>query len=100
MAATAGSAGARTGADTAATFSAFLARAAYEEGPYPGSAQPATDGAAPTEEFLVKGDEDAKVYHTTASPQYVATTAEVWFRSEADARRAGFSPWRTKVRSG
>lgn len=66
---------------------------AFEEGTYPGSARPARDGAAPTEEFVVKGDEQAKRYHTAESPDYASTRADVWFRSEADAQRAGFVGW-------
>lgn len=71
----------------------------FEEGPYPGSAVPASGGAAPSEEFTVKGTEDSKLYHTKESPFYGVTRAEVWFRNEADAQRAGFSAWRT-VRQG
>ena len=30
-------------------------------------------------------------YHTRESPRYAVTEAEVWFRNEADAERAGFT---------
>ena len=66
---------------------------AFEEGRYPGSARPASGGAAPTEEFIVKGHEGSMLYHTRRSPFYDVTEAEVWFRSEADAERAGFTAW-------
>jgi hypothetical protein len=69
----------------------------HEEGPYPGSALPGTDGAAPTEEFTIKGDQKSMIYHTGESPSYGATRADVWFRSEADAQRAGFTAWRAKI---
>jgi uncharacterized membrane protein ArfC len=37
------------------------------------------------------------LYHTTDSPSYEATIAEVWFADEATARKAGFSRWDTKT---
>jgi hypothetical protein len=66
----------------------------YTEGAYPRSALPAAGGAAPSAEFTVKGNESSMRYHTPESPSYDATTAQVWFRTEDDARRAGFAPWR------
>lgn len=68
--------------------------AAFEDGAYPGSARPCADGSAPTAEFTVKGNEHSKRYHTPDSPQYHRAMAEVWFRSEADAQRAGFASWK------
>ncbi len=70
-----------------------LAKPAFEEGRYPGSAKPGRAGTAPTAEFTVKGDEDSMLYHTAESPFFGVTLAEVWFRSEADAQRAGFTAW-------
>jgi hypothetical protein len=65
-----------------------------EDGPYPGSAVPVQGGAAPSAEFVVKGNEDSMLYHTPESPYFGMTRAEVWFRSEVDAQRAGFAAWR------
>jgi cytoskeletal protein RodZ len=65
-----------------------------EEGPYPGSAIPIQGGAAPSPEFVVKGNQDSMLYHTPESPFFGVTRAEIWFRSEADAQRAGFAAWR------
>ncbi|CRK60111.1 LSU ribosomal protein L4p (L1e) [Alloactinosynnema sp. L-07] len=58
-----------------------------------GSARPLAGGAAPSSEYTVKGNEDSMLYHTTDSPYYGRTIAEVWFKTPADAERAGFSPW-------
>lgn len=65
-----------------------------EEGAYPGSVKAVDGGAAPSDEFVVKASEDSMLYHTAESPAFASTRAEIWFRSEADARRAGFAPWR------
>ncbi|PPK69475.1 hypothetical protein V5P93_006883 [Actinokineospora auranticolor] len=49
-------------------------------------------GLAPSDEYTVKGAQG--VFHTTESPDYPLVTATVWFRTVADAERAGFAPWR------
>lgn len=61
------------------------------EGPHPHSALPLPDGGAPSDEYTVKGIVDR--FHTTESPHYPRVRAEVWFRTEADAERAGFMRW-------
>jgi hypothetical protein len=81
----------------AARTTRMLAGPAFEDGRYPGSAKPHHGGAAPSAEFTIKGSEESMVYHTPTSPSFGATVAEVWFRSEADARRAGFTAWYAKV---
>ena len=63
-----------------------------------GSAEPLADGAAPSEEYVIKGNADSMLYHTTASPYYGRTIAEVWFRTEEDAQRAGFTAWNQRRR--
>ena len=55
------------------------------------SAAPLEDGSAP-EGFTVKGNKDSMKYHTTESPWYDATIAEVWFRTSEAAEAAGFEP--------
>ena len=55
------------------------------------SAAPLEDGSAP-EGFTVKGNKDSMKYHTTESPWYDATIAEVWFRTPEAAEAAGFEP--------
>ena len=59
-------------------------------GKYEGSAAPNADGSAPAG-FDIKGNENSMKYHTTESPWYDQTEAEVWFSSEADAEAAGFT---------
>lgn len=57
-----------------------------------GSARARPDGSGPSG-WLIKGNEDAKGYHTPDSPSYEQTVADVWFGSEESARKAGFSKW-------
>ncbi|WP_436492478.1 sunset domain-containing protein [Actinokineospora sp. HUAS TT18] len=73
----------------------------WEAGPYANSAKPLAGGKAPSDEFTVKGNEDSMLYHSTDSPYYSRTVAEVWFKTPADAEAAGFSPWtRSKAPQG
>lgn len=60
----------------------------------PGSAQPTLEGDGPAG-WLVKGRADARLYYTPRDPAYDATAADVWFKDEDSAARAGFTPWRT-----
>ncbi|MGE0881378.1 MAG: 50S ribosomal protein L4 [Acidimicrobiia bacterium] len=61
------------------------------EGKYgAGSAAALASGAAP-KGYDIKGNEDSMLYHVPGSRFYKATVAEVWFATEADAERAGFS---------
>jgi large subunit ribosomal protein L4 len=39
------------------------------------------------------------LFHTASSPYYARTIAEVWFCTEDDAKRAGFTGWVRKSRS-
>jgi len=57
-----------------------------------GSARAGADGSGPSG-WLVKGNEDSKLYHTPDSPSYEQTVAEVWFKDEQSAVQAGFAPW-------
>lgn len=49
-------------------------------------------GRAPTAEYTIKGNRDSMYFHTPGSASYEQTIAEVWFKSEAEARAAGFTP--------
>ena len=51
-----------------------------------------------TVEYTIKGNTTSMLYHTTASPYYRRTKAEVWFRTDEDARRAGFTAWAPRKR--
>ena len=70
-----------------------------ESGPYPGAVQAKSNGQSPDSGYRVKGNTRSKRYHTMQSPYYERTKASVWFRSAADAERAGFSAWNSRVKS-
>lgn len=61
--------------------------------PYPGAVKAKPNGQSPRSGYRVKGNTRSKRYHTMQSPYYERTKASVWFRSAADAERAGFSSW-------
>lgn len=42
---------------------------------------------------MIKGHSASRQYHSPDSPQYDQITADVWFRTPADAEIAGFEPW-------
>ncbi|MFF0342219.1 hypothetical protein [Kribbella sp. NPDC004875] len=47
----------------------------------------------PPDGFTIKGNAQSMLFHTPDSPYYGRTKPEVWFRSEADAERAGFTKY-------
>ncbi len=57
-----------------------------------GSARAGAGGSGPSG-WTIKGNEDSMLYHTTDSPSYKQTIAEVWFREESAAESAGFTRW-------
>ncbi len=57
-----------------------------------GGAAPLEDGAAPSEEYTVKGNLDSNKYHVPGSQWFDTTVAEVWFKTAEDAKAAGFEP--------
>jgi hypothetical protein len=60
-----------------------------------GSIRTAASAEAPSSQagYTIKGNEDSMLYHTTESPWYKQTIAEVWFADEASAVAAGFARW-------
>ena len=50
-------------------------------------------GAAAPSGFAIKGNEDSMLYHSSESPAYDDTVAEVWFRDVPTAEAAGFNRW-------
>jgi uncharacterized membrane protein ArfC len=58
-----------------------------------GSIRVKATATAPEGGYDIKGNEDSMLYHTTDSPSYKQTIAEVWFRDEPTAEAAGFSRW-------
>lgn len=68
-------------------------------GPFPGAVRAKKNGQSPDRGYRVKGNTRSKRYHTMQSPYYERTKATVWFRSAADAERAGFAAWNSKVQN-
>jgi hypothetical protein len=64
-----------------------------------GAATALPDGSAPDPEYTIKASTGSLLFHPPASPYYRRTKAELWFRSAADARAAGFTEWTPKKRT-
>jgi hypothetical protein len=88
----------QTSADLAEIETETVARMA-ESGPYPGSVRAKANGQSPDSAYRIKGNIRSKRYHTMQSPYYERTKAGVWFRSAADAERAGFSAWNSRAKN-
>lgn len=58
----------------------------------PGSVLPKSDGLAPAADFSVKATLTGRRYYTEGSANFGDTRADVWFRTESDAEKAGFRP--------
>ena len=52
----------------------------------------------PPDGFTIKGNAQSMLFHTPDSPYYGRTKPQVWFRSEADAERAGFTKYTRRPR--
>jgi outer membrane biosynthesis protein TonB len=52
----------------------------------------------PPDGFTIKGNTQSMLFHTPDSPYYGRTKPQVWFRTEADAERAGFTKYARKPR--
>ena len=50
------------------------------------------DGHAPAADFAVKATLTGRRYYTEGSANFGETRADVWFRTESDAEKAGFRP--------
>ena len=75
----------------AATAVADAPAASPSEQPFgTGSAEPLAGGAAPSAEFVIKGNADSMLYHRPDSYAYERTIAEVWFDTAENAEAAGF----------
>ena len=84
---------ARARAVPAAAAVASVAAPALPTAPFgPGSVRANDDGAAPAAEYGVKGKTATRVFYAPGSPYYSRTRADVWFRTDDDARAAGFTP--------
>jgi len=72
----------------------FAASGDVEDEPYgAGSIRVKGTATAPDGGYTVKGNEDSMLYHTTDSPSWKQTIAEIWFRNVKDAEAAGFNRW-------
>ncbi|WP_123023641.1 channel accessory protein ArfC, sunset domain variant [Mycolicibacterium stellerae] len=92
--ATAGVGAAAAGAAGAAKLTDGGSAGVVEDEPYgAGSIRVKATATAPDGGYDIKGNEDSMLYHTTESPSYKQTIAEVWFRDESSARAAGFNRW-------
>jgi hypothetical protein len=58
----------------------------------PGSVLPKSDGHAPAADFEVKATLTGRRYFRPGTSSFDNTRADVWFRTEADAQKAGFRP--------
>lgn len=68
--------------------------AGWQTGPFgPGSALPLPDGSAPAPQFRIKARTSSMVFHTESSPFYERLEPQVWFATQDDAQRAGFTSW-------
>src|SRR5665213_2993253 len=80
-------------ADTAGAAAGTVTAAAVGKEPYGAGSLRVGRGATDPAGYTVKGNEDSMLYHTTASPSFEQTIAELWFRDEETAEAAGFSRW-------
>jgi hypothetical protein len=54
---------------------------------------------SPPDGFTIKGNAQSRLFHTPDSPYYGRTKPQVWFRTEADAERAGFTKYVRRPRA-
>jgi large subunit ribosomal protein L17 len=62
-----------------------------DEHPYGAGSHAALEDGSQPEGFPIKGNADSMLYHVPDSEYYDRTVAEVWFATEEDAEKAGFS---------
>lgn len=86
-------------AETGAPASAVPEQAeAVPPGRYGEGSADAVPHQGPPDGFTIKGNAQSMLFHTPDSPYYGRTKPEVWFRTEADAERAGFTKYTRKPR--
>jgi hypothetical protein len=69
-----------------------LMDALRREGPFAGSVLPGGDGSTASDPaYRIKASTATRRFYRPESPHYQRTRAELWFRTVADAERAGFS---------
>jgi len=55
--------------------------------------EPEAESEAEAPEGTIKGNAATMLFHTTESPFYGRTRADVWFVTEDEARAAGYTRW-------
>ncbi|TCK20248.1 hypothetical protein [Pseudonocardia endophytica] len=75
-------------------------RAADAGDPYPGGVRAPADGAEPPSTHPVKVHTGSGRYHTTESPYYVRTRADLYFVGAREAEAAGFVAWNSRPGGG
>jgi hypothetical protein len=73
-------------------------RAAAPPGRYGEGSADAVPHQGPPDGFTIKGNAQSMLFHTPDSPYYGRTKPEVWFRTESDAERAGFTRYTRRPR--
>jgi hypothetical protein len=66
---------------------------AVPAGRYGDGSADAVPHQGPPDGFTIKGNAQSMLFHTPDSPYYGRTKPEVWFRTESDAERAGFTKY-------
>jgi hypothetical protein len=79
--------------DTTATVQADVSPGRYGEG-----SADAVPHQGPPDGFTIKGNAQSMLFHTPDSPYYGRTKPQIWFRTEADAERAGFTKYTRRPR--
>jgi len=73
-------------------------RAEAPPGRYGEGSAEAVPHQGPPDGFTIKGNAQSMLFHTPDSPYYGRTKPEVWFRTESDAERAGFTKYTRRPR--
>ncbi|MGY4769468.1 sunset domain-containing protein [Kribbella sp. CWNU-51] len=73
-------------------------RADAPPGRYGEGSADAVPHQGPPDGFTIKGNAQSMLFHTPDSPYYGRTKPEVWFRTESDAERAGFTKYTRRPR--
>lgn len=73
-------------------------RADAPPGRYGEGSADAVPHQGPPDGFTIKGNTQSMLFHTPDSPYYGRTKPEVWFRTESDAERAGFTKYARRPR--
>lgn len=71
---------------------------AVPPGRYGDGSADAVPHQGPPDGFTIKGNAQSMLFHTPDSPYYGRTKPEVWFRTESDAERAGFTKYARRPR--